>query len=1297
MGGGGDVVESGSAAFSNKNAGGSKTISLNSVGVSDGNNGNNYNLTLSGNNSSTITHKTIKATFTADNKVYDGTKTATALGISDGKIDGDDVVVNHQSAEFSDKNVGTNKTISVSEVSLSGGDSSNYVIDSTSSTAKADITQKTIIANYTGQNKIYDGAKNATVSGSSSEIISGDTVSFEQSSALFSDKNVGEKKIISIEGISLKGGDSGNYVLQKTTSETQADITPKSLKASFTAQNKIYDGTKITTATGEGDAVVSGDNVIFSNDLAEFSDKNVGTQKTVFVSGIGLAGTDAANYSLQNTTASTTADITPAQLLLNLKGTTSKVYDGLTLATLDSSNFEITGWAMGEGGSSTKKTGDYVSKNVSENTSTQKGLVSTSITKNDLVANSNTDLSNYILPTQVEGKIGVITPKDLKVKVNDTTMFVTQNANNAVDQGFTYSGLQNGETAEIALVGGALTTSNRVYTGSSSHPVVGTYQNVYLLDQTPTSKNGNYNISVESGRLTVSPADKLLITVNSQTSTYGSQNSTNLGQANAGSVSAQYCLSAIDCNGANLVSLTVQNTSGNQWKALDNTGTEITFNTSLAEAEFSNAGFLKVGNYTYNTSDIKTVSATSFNGSETNGGVHTVIPKKVKVTATQAQKVYDGGTSVQTANIAIKGVLVGDLLEGDFIGGQYLSKNAGNSLAYTLNGVFLKGADQANYTIENQSISGSDGVITPKIINATFNGQNKIYDGSTNANVSGTAPTLFGDLVEVTHSSAVFTDKNVGEKKAISISGLSLVGADSSNYALESTTASSAADITPKALTATFSGQNKIYDGTTKASINGDSQDIISGDHVIFNSKTAEFSDKNVGVDKSITISDISLGGADMANYTLQNSTTSASASITQKSITASYAGQNKIYDGTNDAQVSGFSTDVIQGDKINFSHTLASFSDKNADNQKTINVVGISLTGDDAGNYTLNNTTANTTGSIERKTISTTLLAKNKVYDGILTASVSIQAQNTVQGDIVLVNHESATFENKNVGVQKKVVVDGLTLDGADAKNYQLTQTTGEVKADITPKSIQATYDAQNKIYDGNTKASVMGKSIDLINNDSVQFDYQQAVFSDKNVGQNKNVYISGASLSGIDASNYTLSNTSAQSNASIGQKPISLMGVLVADKKYDGNSLGIIKNNGYLSGLVEGEHLLTNPLSAEFSSVLPLSDIAVKITAAIQDGSNGLASNYYLLPVEDTKATIRTVPVTPTKNEIPKITSIENTQKRVRFVDTKISLNNACYLNGEGDNCFCEETKLSGVEICYVKADSSKKSFTR
>src|SRR6202035_5036669 len=79
-------------------------------------------------------------------------------------------------------------------------------------------------------------------------------------------------------------------------------------------------------ATLASSGVLANDNVTFTDTAATFANKNVGNGKTVSVSGISAGGTDAGNYLLSNTTATTTANITP--VVLNLTGT--RVYDANT-------------------------------------------------------------------------------------------------------------------------------------------------------------------------------------------------------------------------------------------------------------------------------------------------------------------------------------------------------------------------------------------------------------------------------------------------------------------------------------------------------------------------------------------------------------------------------------------------------------------------------------------------------------------------------------------------------------------------------------------------------------------------------------------------------------------------------------------------------------------------------------------------------------------------------------------------------------------------------------------------------
>ncbi|WP_459893835.1 YDG domain-containing protein, partial [Desulfothermus okinawensis] len=74
---------------------------------------------------------------------------------------------------------------------------------------------------------------------------------------------------------------------------------------------------------------------------------------------------------------------------------------------------------------------------------------------------------------------------------------------------------------------------------------------------------------------------------------------------------------------------------------------------------------------------------------------------------------------------------------------------------------------------------------------------------------------------------------------------------------------------------------DKVYDGTTAATVTATSSDIISGDDISLTA-TGEFEDKNVGTDKSVNVSG-TLSGADAGNYAFQNPTDRVTATITPK------------------------------------------------------------------------------------------------------------------------------------------------------------------------------------------------------------------------------------------------------------------------------------------------------------------------------------------------------------------------------------------------------------------------------
>jgi hypothetical protein len=229
---------------------------------------------------------------------------------------------------------------------------------------------------------------------------------------------------------------------------------------------------------------------------------------------------------------------------------------------------------------------------------------------------------------------------------------------------------------------------------------------------------------------------------------------------------------------------------------------------------------------------------------------------------------------------------------------------------------------------------------------------------------------------------------------------------------------------------------------------------VVGADSVSLSGGTASFADKNGGGGKMVTATGLSLSGTATGNYQLASTSASSTADITARTLTVSATGVNKVYDGTTNATVT-LSDDRLTGDDLTVSYTTASFADKNAQNGKLVSVSGISVTGTDAGNYTAN-TEASTVADITAATVTVVgIVAENKVYDGTTVASLILDGAalaGVVDGDDVIVDATAVAgaFEDAEVGTSKLVTVSGLTLIGADAAHYTLTQPT--TTADITP-----------------------------------------------------------------------------------------------------------------------------------------------------------------------------------------------------------------------------------------------------
>jgi filamentous hemagglutinin family protein len=332
----------------------------------------------------------------------------------------------------------------------------------------------------------------------------------------------------------------------------------------------------------------------------------------------------------------------------------------------------------------------------------------------------------------------------------------------------------------------------------------------------------------------------------------------------------------------------------------------------------------------------------------------TVNEKPLAATYIALDKTYDRRTD------AIVSGSSSDVISGDLVSFNqsafFRDWNAGVAKPVDISGISLTGADAPNYVLVRDTAEAS-ATIFEKPLTATYTASDKTYDRRTDAIVSGSSSDVIsGDLVSF-NQSAFFRDWNVGVATPVDISGISLTGADAPNYVLVRDTAEASATIVEKPLTATYTASDKVYDGTTAATVSGGSSDLIASDVLSF-SQSAAFRDKNIGLAKPVDITAIALVGPDAPNYTLASTAASTVADITARALTATYTASDKGYDGTTAATVSGSSSDLIAGDLVSFSQSAA-FRDENVGLARLIDVTDIALSGTDAANYALQNTTA--------------------------------------------------------------------------------------------------------------------------------------------------------------------------------------------------------------------------------------------------------------------------------------------------------------------------------------------------
>ena len=1178
------TLTGGTATFDNANVAAGKTVTAAGMTLG-GAKAANYTLASVATTTASITAKVISGNITASNKVYDGNNTASILTRTlSGVVAGEeaDVTLTGGTATFADALVGTGKTVTATGLTLTGTKAANYNLTSVGTTT-ANITGLALTGAFTADHKVYDGNTTATVlTRTLTGVLPADAadVNLTGGTATFGTADVGTGKTVTAAGMTLGGTKAANYTLSSVATTT-ANVTALNLTGSFTADNKVYDGTNtatILTRTLSGVLAADVADVTLTGGTAAFGGINTGNGKNVTSTGMVLTGAKAGNYFLfaVNTT---TANITPK----DISGTftaANKAYDGNTTASILTRS--LTGVVAVDvadvsliGGTATFATATV---------GTGKTVTSTGMTLD------GTKAENYTLT-------GVAT-----TTANITGLALTGNftAGNKVYDGTTnatiltrtLSGVLAADVADVTLTGGTATFADADKGTGKTVTATG-----MILGGT---KAANYTLGTVNTAIADITAKDLTASFTADSKVY---------DGNTTAVILTRTLTGVLAADAADVTVSGGTATFNN----ENVGTGKSVNASglvLAGAKGAN----------YN---ITTVNATTAN----------ITAKNISGNFTADNKVYDGNTTATVLTRTLTGVLAADVADVNLTGGSasFATAGVGTGKTVTSTGMAITGTKAANYNLTGVATTTAN--ITGLALTGNITADNKVYNGNNIASILTRTLTgvLAADVADVTLTggTATFADANKGTAKIVTGTGLTLTGAKAGNYTLTSV-GTTTADITAKDITGNFTADNKVYDGNTAANIlTRTLTGVLAGDiaDVTLTGGTATFATASIGTGKTVTSTGMSLSGAKAANYNLTGVGTTT-ANITGLTITGNFTAGNKVYDGNTNATIlTRTLTGVLAADAADVTLTggTASFADANKGTGKTVSSVGMTITGTKAANYTLASVTT-TTADITAKDIAGSITADNKVYDGNATANILTRnLTGVLAADVadVTLTGGTANFANANVGTAKTVSAAGLTLTGAKAANYNLTGVAATT-ANITAKNIAGAFTADNKPYDGNTTAGILTRTLTgVIAADvaDVTLTGGTASFADANIGTGKTVTSTGMVLAGSKAANYNLTGV-ATTTANIGVRNIT--GSFTADNKiYDGNATATVLTRS-LTGVLTADAADVNLTggTASFADANVATGKTVTSTGMVLTGTK--AANYSLTSVATATAAI-------------------------------------------------------------------------
>ena len=1089
-----------------------------------------------------------------------------------GIVEGDSVVPSVAGGDKVDAGTYT-ATVSISGTSVDAG---NYVVAAKDATTNYTINAKTLSASvnndaivsraYDGTTSvsIEDGKNPITLTGVCSQASVVDDVAATYTSFVYTDKNAGTNKTVEVAGIALSGAKSGNYSVggYLSAAATTSSVTAKEVPVTYTdpaASDLIYDA---TDKASKFSAVVP-TSFIAAGD----SQENVPVTLTTKAE-TGKLVSDAGEHTLQAYITNTNYSVTTGTLgsdthtfTIVKKGLTigsvdvsTRAYDGTT--TVNSSQtvtINLSGLYGEDAFDATCTSAQYTT--AAAETGKQVAVTGVAIT-----AKSTTNANNYEMlansgtfgPSEATGN--EITKKEVGVTWSGYETKVYDGMPTHVQATINSADLIEGDNVELTITGNDNYHAG-TYTATISDTLSGISGNNYQLSST-AQKSCTYVITPAKLKATFSGAEvfyKQAIPEDAKrvdvTGFVGNENAES---------AAGYT--------APTMNFTKQS-STSQASLMSNSAMLLASDDAqLLGDDASNEGEdLPVGEYTF-TPTGGSASDYTFEYEE---GTLKVKSRFIEfITASSYSQDYDGNGHSIT-------VTVNPDIASDVVVTYYTSEAAAQE-GYQGSDTPITYTDVTNGPITQwyrvDPVEGKEGEYEPaygsatieilqKIVNysaQTTNGT-KTYDGTTDAsnNVALVAQgfaSADASAVQLSYD-ANFSDANVGTNKSAVFSNIAITGSKAGNYKLatEGIDMATSVNVVPAALTYTWSGnssQDLVYSGVAK-----DVKPVFSG---VFGSDNLNLSVVG-GNNTAASDDDYSVTASiQNDNYTITDSsdgkTISTTYKITKAVLTASFVNE-QIKKGSSvspqyKVNVSGF----VNGENAT---TATSYSAPTAScatfDSTTVGSYAATVSGGSAANYSF--TYVNGTISVvDADTMRITFTPYTGTYDGQEhTFTYSIEDGTTA----ALITDATVTFYSDSARTQQvastnvKDATDGTTFYAKVVKDGYETINDVDVTTIIYKKSAGVTWDSTTTFTYDATEHSI-GATVNT--QDVIAGDTVNAVLSDNTL---TDAGTTTATVTGLDNSNYTLSNSATLTcDLTVNKAPVTITSG-TAQKTYDGTAL--------------------------------------------------------------------------------------------------------------------------------------------